>query len=131
MKYSILEEIAEDTVSKLQEGYGDRTFGCDLHNELWNTDYAIIGHHKAERWIKSHMNVFDAIYEVQEYEKELFGETNTDLTSAEKVANMLHYIYAEEVLNSSRQLDRVWNRRLDEKDIQIIIEEIEEEYGLR
>ena len=131
MKYSLLEEIAEDTVSKLQDGIGDNSYGCDLHHELWNTDYYIIGTYKAERFIKQHMSVFDAIHEVQEYEKDNFGETNTDVSSPEKVVNMLAYIYGYEVLESSKHLVKNWDRRLDEEDLEIVIEEIEEEYGLR
>ena len=37
MNRELLEEIAEETVSKLQDGIGLNSYGCDLHHELWNT----------------------------------------------------------------------------------------------
>lgn len=130
MKPSLLDEIAEDTVGKLEEGIGKGVYGCDLHHELWNTDYYIIGTYKAERFIKQHMSVFDAINEIQEYEKENFGETDTDVSSPEKVANMLAYIYGYEVLGQSRHLFKKYDKCLDDEDIMIIIDEIEDYYGI-
>ncbi len=129
MKQKLLVEIAEETVGKLQEGYGDGTDGADLHHELWNTDYYIIGTHKAQEWIDKYYG-FSAVSEVTGYEKEQFGETYTDISSPENVANMLAYICGEEVLNCSKTLDRRWNKRLDNEDINEIIQEITEHYGL-
>lgn len=131
MNRGLLEEIAEETVSMLQDGIGLDNDANDLHHYLWNEDYYIIGTYNAKKWIESHMSVFDAIAEVQKYENDNFGETNTDITSSENVANMLAYIYGETVLQSSYYLNRRWNRILDQEDINLIIEEIEEEYGLR
>ena len=130
MNIGLLREIAEDTVDKLKDGYGEDSYGCDLHTELWNTDYHIIGNYQAEKFIKNHMSVFKAISIVQEYEKDHFGETITDISSPEKVANMLAYIYGYEVLGSSKHMDKKWDRKLDEEDLEIIIEEIEYKYGL-
>lgn len=127
----VLREIAEETVSKLQEGIGLDYDGCDLHHYLWNEDYFIIGTYDAKKWIESHMSVFDAIREIQEYENDNYGETYTDITSAENVANMLAYIYGYEVLGCSNHMNKMWDRKLDEEDINIIIEEIEYKYGLR
>ena len=130
MNRNILVEIAEETVSKLQDGIGLDNDASDLHHYLWNEDYFIIGYYKAKKWIESHMSVFDAIGEIQEYEKDHFGETYTDISSPENVANKLAYIYGEVVLYSSSTLNERWNRNLDQEDINLIIEEIEEEYGL-
>ena len=49
MKPSLLDDITEDTVGKLKEGIGEGVYGGDLHHELWNTDYYIIGTYKAEK----------------------------------------------------------------------------------
>lgn len=130
MNRNMLLEIAEETVSKLKDGIGESHYGCDLHHYLWNEDYYIIGTYDAKKWIESHMSVFDAIAEVQEYENDNFGETNTDITSPENVANMLAYIYGEIVLNSSSTLARQYDNELEQEDINLIIEEIEKEYGL-
>ena len=130
MNRSMLVEIAEETVSKLQDGIGLDNDASELHHYLWNEDYYIIGTYDAKVWIESHMSVFDAIREIQKYEEDHYGETYTDITSAENVANMLAYIYGEIVLNSSDTLSRQWDRNLEQEDINEIIEEIEEEYGL-
>lgn len=127
----VLREIAEETVSKLQDGIGLDSDGSELHYYLWNEDYFIIGTYDAKKWIESHMSVFDAVAEVIEYEKDHFGKSHTDFTNPENVANMLAYIYGEEVLGSSKHMDKMWNRNLDEEDLEIIIEEIEYKYGLR
>ncbi len=126
----VLREIAEETVSKLQDGIGLDNDASELHHYLWNEDYFIIGTYDAKKWIESHMSPFDAVAEVIEYEKEHFGESNTDFTNAENVANMLAFIYGYEVLGSSKHMDKMWNRKLDEEDINIIIKEIEYKYGL-
>lgn len=128
---NLLREIAKETVSKLQDGIGLDNNSADLHHYLWNTDYHIIGYYQAEKWITKHMTVFEAIGEVQEYERDNFGEIYTDISSSEKVANMLAYIYGEMVLNSTNNFIRKYDRILDQEDINEIIKEIEEEYGLR
>ena len=128
---NMLVEIAEETVSKLQDGIGLDNDASELHHYLWNEDYYIIGTYDAKKWIESHMSVFDAIAEIQEYEKDVFGETNTDITSPENVANMLAYIYGTEVLGCSEHIiHKMWDRNLDQEDINEIIKEIEKEYGL-
>lgn len=126
----VLREIAEETVSKLKDGIGLDYDGCDLHHYLWNEDYFIIGYYQAEKWIEKYMSIFEAIKEIQGYEKFHFGATNTDISSAEQVANMLAYIYGYEVLGCSKHMDKMWDRKLDEEDLEIIIEEIEYKYGL-
>ena len=130
MNRNMLVEIAEETVSKLQDGIGLDNDASELHHYLWNEDYYIIGTYDAKKWIESHMSVFEAIAEIQEYEKDNYGETNTDITSPENVANMLAYIYGSEVLYCSSTFARKCDRMLDQEDINEIIEEIEKEYGL-
>jgi len=68
----------------------------DLHNEVFNTDYYIIGTYQAKEALKEY-DVFEAIGKVQEYEKDNFGEIYTDLSDPEKLVNMLFYIIGEEV----------------------------------
>ena len=68
----------------------------DLHHEIFNTDYYIIGRYQASQWLGS--DVFAAINEIKEYEQDRFGEVMTDFSEPERVANMLAYIFGEEVL---------------------------------
>ncbi len=37
------EEIRQHAIDQLNDGVGDNVYGCDLHNELFNTDYYIVG----------------------------------------------------------------------------------------
>lgn len=70
----------------------------ELHHELFNTDFYIIGHYKAEQWLLEHgVGIFTAIEFVQEYERGMFGETNTEI-SAESIVNMFTYIVGEQEL---------------------------------
>ena len=68
----------------------------DLHHEIFNTDYYIIGRYQAKEWMGA--NAFDCIGEVQEYEQVNFGEVSTDLSEPERVVNMYVYIIGETIL---------------------------------
>ena len=67
----------------------------ELHNEIFNTDYYIIGTYKAKQWLSD--KVFDVIEFIKEYEQDNFGECYTDLTNPEKVVNMYVYIIGEQI----------------------------------
>ena len=68
----------------------------DLHHEIFNTDYYIIGRYQAKQWMGA--DAFDCIYEIQEYENNNFGRVTTDLSEPERVVNMYVYIIGEEIL---------------------------------
>jgi len=116
------DQIKEHGIDKLKDGYGVDTYGCDLHNLLYNEDYFIIGTWQAKQFMGE--RAFDCIGEIQEYEQSNFGEVNTDLSSAESVVNMYAYIIGEEILRESSTLQECWNRCLTEGDIKNIIEEL-------
>ena len=128
-EHKTLKEIANDAINKLKDGIGAGQYGCDLHIDLFDSDYYIIGSYQAEQWLINNTGVFNGISIVQEYEKDNFGEVNTDLSSSEKVVNMLVYIAGEEVLSISQTLQDNWNNRLSDEDIQAIINELEEEFN--
>jgi hypothetical protein len=69
----------------------------DLHHEIFNTDYFIIGSYKAKQWMGD--EAFNIIGFVKEYEDWNFGEVYTDLSDPEKVVNMYAYIIGEEIVN--------------------------------
>lgn len=106
-----------DNVSEGQEA-------CDLHHELFNTDYFIIGYYQAEEWLKANPGIFAAIEEIREYEQSNFGEVNTDFSSSEKVVNMYAYIKGEEILNDCPTVSKRWNEKLSAKDIKAIKKEL-------
>lgn len=108
-----LVNYAIDGLENIREG----VYACDLHNEIFNTDYFIIGYYAAEQWLIKNVGIFAAIEEIKQYEQDNFGEVNTDFSSSEKVCNMYTYIKGEEILQQSKTLQSKWNDRLYSKDI--------------
>ena len=100
------QDARERIIEYLKDGFGG--YYCDLHNEVFNTDYYIIGTHEAKKALEEY-GIFDAIGKVQEYEKDNFGKVYTDLSDPEKLINMLFYIIGEEVLVEMREDIEVWN----------------------
>ena len=95
-----------DIIETLENGYSG--YYCDLHNEVFNTDYYIIGTYQAKEALEEY-GVFDAIDKVRTYEKDNFGEIYTDLSNPEKLVNMLYYIIGDEVLSEMMDGVEVWN----------------------
>ena len=118
------QEIIEDILEYLENTGG--VYGCDLHSEVFNTDYYIIGTTQAKEALESY-GVFDALNKVQTYEAYEFGEVTTDLSNPEKLANMLYYIESEEYLYSLEGeihdiLDEYWGDELPENEVKKLIE---------
>ena len=76
----------------------------DLHNEVFNTDYYIIGRHQAKKWLGD--EVFNIINIIKQYEMDNFGEVNTDFSEPEKVVNMYAYIIGEDVVNNWKTFEK-------------------------
>ncbi len=110
------EEAKAAIIEALEDGYTG--YYCDLHNEVFNTDYYIIGTYEAKEALNEY-GVFEAIEKVQTYEKDNFGEVYTDLSDPEKLINMLYYIIGEEVLYEMMEgVDEFhdnWNNLADEE----------------
>ena len=121
------QEAREDIIECLKDGYSN--YYCDLHHEVFNTDYYIIGLYEAKKALEEY-GVWDAIAKVQEYEKDNFGEVYTDLSNPEKLINVLYYIIGEEVLfemmNNSKTLSENWDNLADEETNTKILEELSE-----
>jgi|TARA_R110000772_G_scaffold16503_1_gene46768 hypothetical protein len=79
-----------------QERYDQLVRDNELHNEIFNTDYYIIGTFEAKKWLSD--QVFDIIEYIKEYEEDNFGEVTTDLSNPEKLVNMYVYILGEKIL---------------------------------
>lgn len=119
----ILERTGELFNDRLPEAIGQ--YGCDLHNFLFNEDYAFIYDNEAEEACDS-VNVWSAIRLVKKYEEDYFGKCNTEI-SACKIANMLVYIYGEFLLAQVEHLQgEAWDRELTEEDLDIIAEQLEQ-----
>lgn len=125
-KYFTREEAMNDIIECLENGYDG--YYCDLHNEVFNTNYYIIGTYEAKEALKQY-DVFKAIEKVQEYEKDNFGKTYTDISDPEKLANMLYYIIGEEVIGSMYEIEEFndnWNGVADEETNAIIVAQLKE-----
>lgn len=120
LKERATEEIMQDVIDRIS-GY-EGTPIDELHNELYNTGYYIIGYYQAEQWLGN--DVFEAMRTIKDYEMEQFGEVNTDLSDSEKVVNMYVYIIGEEVLYSSPTFENNGGEELTEELIKEIIEEL-------
>ena len=122
------EEAREAIIEALRDGYSG--YYCDLHNEVFNTGYYIIGIYKAKEALREY-DVFEAIEKVQEYEKDTFGEIITDLSDPEKLVNMLFYIIGEEVLyemmDGIKTWDENWNNIATDETNKEILEHLYKE----
>lgn len=121
------EEARERIISCLKNGYTG--YYSELHHEVFNTSYYIVGTWKAKEALMEY-DVWEAIEKVQAYEKDIFGEVYTDLSDPEKVINMLFYIIGEEVLyemmNNSKTLNDNWDYQADEETNTKILKELGE-----
>ena len=79
---SMREEARAAIIEALKNNYAG--YYCDLHHEVFNTDYYIIGTYRAKEALKEY-DVFEAIDKVLTYEKDNFGEVYTDLSNPEKL----------------------------------------------
>ena len=95
-QYFTTTEALEDILDVLESGYSG--YMEDLHHEVFNTDYYIIGTYQAKQALTEY-GVFDAIEKVQSYEESHFDKVITELSDPEKLANMLYYIIGEEIIN--------------------------------
>lgn len=119
-------EAREAIIEALEDGYDG--YYCDLHNEVFNTGYYIIGTYQAQKALEEY-GVFDALKKVQTYEENNFDKIYTDLSDPEKLINMLYYIIGEEVLcemmNGIDAWEKNWNNQADKETNAEILQAIE------
>ncbi len=125
MENKTQQELASTIIDAINDGRLNDINVCDIHHEVFNTDYFIIGHYAAEQWLINNGGVFAAIEIIQDYEKSNFGEVTTDLSSAEKVCNMLVYILGEELLNGLSTINNNWNEDITEELLEELKTELE------
>ena len=85
---------------------------CDLHNEVFNTDYYVTGTAEAKDILGE--DVFDAIGRIYTYENDTLGEVLTDLSNPVKIANMLFYIIGEEIMYDNDEFNKILTEHWDE-----------------
>ena len=106
-----MKEITDYDLDKLQEPY-------DLGNEIYNTDYYIIGTWQAKRWLGD--DVFEVIDSIKYYEQSEFGEVSTDFSSPEAIVNMFVYIIGD------RNIHELVEQYIESNSVIFDIEDIEE-----
>ena len=122
---NLLKEVKEQAIDYLKDNQDIETYGCDLHHEIFNTDYFCYYTSEAKDYLNSY-GIFQAIEEVTEYEKFNFGEVRTEIYDPVKLLNMLVYIKGEELLSNSTTLNNdYWNEYVPSEEYKNIIEEIE------
>lgn len=125
----------ETIIEALEESFYE--WYSDLHNEVFN--YGV----SADEKDLEEYGIFNAIGEIQEYEKSNFGDVLTDLGNASAVADMLYYIkgyeFLYEKLNFYTILDEVekelgidkdlWNEVATPEINKAIVKRLEEEFS--
>ena len=118
-----MNDITDYTINGLESLKGTKPEASEVHNLIFNTDYFIIGREKAKLWIDK-FGAFEVISEIYDYESFNFGEVYTDFKDPEKVANMYAYIKGEDVLYNSKTYDKLYDKILEDEDLQAIINEL-------
>tara|TARA_R110000782_G_C14467562_1_gene374233 strand:- start:43 stop:483 length:441 start_codon:yes stop_codon:yes gene_type:complete len=99
---------------------------CEIHHEVFNTDYFIIGYYQAEEWLKENIGIFNAIGIIKEYENDQFGELTTDISSSESVVNMTAYLLGDEIINSLDVISDNYDKIATDELLKELQEELEE-----
>ena len=124
--YFTKKEALED-IKEVLESYNG--YYCDLHNEVFNMGYYIVGTYQAKKALEQY-GVFNAIGKIQEYENDNFGEVLTDLSDPEKIANMLYYIIGEEAIQELYEYSEAFSENENDcvtaKNNELIIQDINE-----
>lgn len=119
-------ELIQYTIDGLENLRGANTYVCDLHNEIFNTDYFLIGYYNCEKWLEKNVGVFDAIRTIQEWEINNFGVLNTPMTDSEKILNMYVYIKGDEILNELQSVHENWDSTIDDEILDNMITELKQ-----
>ena len=127
-KYSLnnidmVEGAKAKIIEALENGYDG--YLCDLHDSIFNEEYYFCYTDEAKNELENY-NVFDIIGMIAEYEKDNFGEVNTDFSNPCQVGNMLWYIVGDEVLNNMfsgcEEFDELWNSKLSKEDCETFLQ---------
>ena len=125
---TLIKEVRETAIDFLKENSDHSSiYGCDLHHEIFNTDYFCVYTHECKKYLEEY-GVFEAIEKVKEYEEFNFGQVTTDLSDPFKLLNMLVYVLGAEYLSNSDTLNNeLWNIYIPQEKFQVIIDELKGE----
>ena len=113
----------EMVLEELNNGYEGEV--SDLHNDVFDSDYYIIGTHAATEALEEY-GLFKAIKKVKEYQELHFGEVFTDFSCPETLATDLSYVIAGEAYFDIESVNDNYDKSfLDEEVKEQVIEELE------
>lgn len=124
MKDEATKQVIEHGIDLIDGYKGQEPEASELHHYLYNEDYFIVGYYNAEKFLEKY-GIFQAIEKIKQYEQDNFGEVNTDFSDSEKVANMFAYIVGEEALSECETLQKHWDAKLTDKQLDKIAKELE------
>jgi hypothetical protein len=119
----MIEEIRDYAIEGLENLKGTNPEAAEIHHEIFNMDYYITGTYEARKWVEK-IGAFAVIGEIVDYETVHFGEVHTDCADPEKVASMYAYIKGEDVLYESQTFNNLYDKKLNDNDLQQIINEL-------
>jgi hypothetical protein len=119
----MIEEIKDYAIEGLENLKGTNPEGSDIHHNIFNMDYYILGTYEAKKWVEK-IGAFAVIGEIVDYETLHFGKVTTDCTEPEMVANMYSYIKGQEILDESKTYHELYHEKLNDGDLQQIINEL-------
>ena len=91
-KYDEIKESFKDSLVEYDKETLDKLIkDGELHHEIYNTDYYIIGRYQAKEWLSD--EVFNVINIIKE------EEYDVDFSEPESVVNMYVYIVGEYIVN--------------------------------
>ena len=95
MRASVKKELFQYGIERLKDlkpSSRELSDSSDIHHQLFNMDYYIIGYYEAEQWLKQHdISVFEGMDFCKEQEEMHFGEFMTNIDNAETLVN--HIVY--------------------------------------
>ena len=119
-----IQELKSLIVDAINDGRLDDVELCDLHHEVFNTDYYIIGRYDAEQWLINNGGIFNAINVIKNYEEDNFGTITTDFSEPERICNMYVYILGEEVVFNLNTVQNNFGKRLNDELLVELLEEL-------
>lgn len=125
MNYQTKQELTSTIIDAINDGRLNDKPVNEMHHEVFNTDYFIIGRYDAKQWLIKNGGIFNAIETIKDYEQDNFGEVNTDLSEAEKVCNMYVYILGEEIINDLKVVQNNWDNDFTPELLSELLEELQ------
>ncbi len=98
-------KLIDIILDAIEDGLLDDMEVQEMHKECFNTSDFITGTYESGQFLDKHYGVFNAISKVTSYEVDNFGESNTDISSPEKLLNMLVYVLGEELISELKSLE--------------------------